>query len=64
MNNIGLLFLIAFLFFLFGQILWSIGILSEAPLFGSELAEDWTINIIFTLTQTLLTHILLESFAS
>ncbi len=49
MKNIGLLFLITFLFFLLGQILWSIGLLTEQPLFGSKLAEDWTINIIFTL---------------
>ena len=49
MKNIGLLFLISFLFFVFGQILWSIGLLAEDPLFGSKLAEDWTINIIFTL---------------
>ena len=49
MKKIGFLFTVSFLFFFLGQIIWSIGLTMEEPLFGSKLAEDWVINIIFTL---------------
>ena len=49
MKNIGLLFLIAFVFFFIGQVLWTIGIIMDSPLFGSKEAEDWIVNIVFTL---------------
>ncbi len=49
MKRIGLLFTITFGFFLLGQLLWTIGLLVENPLFGSKTAEDWSINILFTL---------------
>ena len=49
MKNIGLLFLIAFLFFFLGQVLWTIVLIIDDPLFGSKFAEEWVINIIFTL---------------
>ena len=48
MKDIGRLFLLAFMFFLLGQLLWSVSLLMEEPLFGSKGVEDWTINIIFT----------------
>ena len=48
MKKIGLLFLLAFLFFFLGQVLWSIALINEDPLFGSKHMEDWVINIIFT----------------
>ena len=48
MKNIGLLFLIAFIFFFLGQILWIIGLILEDPLFGNKYLEEWTINIFFT----------------
>ena len=49
MKKIGLLFTMTFSFFLLGQLLWTIGLLVEEPLFGSKYAEDWSINILFTL---------------
>ena len=49
MKKVSLLFIIAFSFFLIGQVLWTIGLFSENPLFGSKNIEDWIINIIFTL---------------
>ena len=49
MKKIGLLFTMTFGFFLLGQLLWTIGLLIEEPLFGSKSAEDWSINILFTL---------------
>ena len=49
MKKTGLLFTITFGFFLLGQLLWTIGLLIEEPLFGSKYAEDWSINILFTL---------------
>ena len=39
----------AFGFFLLGQLLWTIGLLIEDPIFGSKSAEDWSLNILFTL---------------
>lgn len=50
MRNIGLLFTIAFLFFFLGQLLWTIGLIVENPLFGSALIEDWLLNVLFTLS--------------
>ena len=49
MKKIGLLFTMAFGFFLLGQLLWTIGLLIEDPIFGSKSAEDWSLNILFTL---------------
>ena len=49
MQKTGLLFTITFGFFLLGQLLWTIGLLNEEPIFGSKYAEDWSINILFTL---------------
>ena len=49
MKKTGLLFTITFGFFLLGQLLWTIGLLNEEPLFGSKYVEDWSINILFNL---------------
>jgi len=49
MKRIGLLFIIAFIFFLLAQILWTIALILEEPLFGSFLMEDWSINISYSL---------------
>tara|TARA_B110001450_G_scaffold125893_1_gene118531 strand:+ start:430 stop:627 length:198 start_codon:yes stop_codon:yes gene_type:complete len=49
MKRIGLLFLIAFIFFLLAQILWTIALIIEDPLFGSKTAEDWSINLPYSL---------------
>ena len=49
MKRIGLLFLIAFIFFLLAQILWTIALVIEDPLFGSKTAEDWSINLPYSL---------------
>ena len=49
MKRIGLLFFIAFLFFLLAQILWTIALIIEDPLFGSKTAEDWSINLPYSL---------------
>ena len=49
MKKTGLLFTITFGFFLLGQLLWTICLLNEESLFGSKYAEDWSINILFTL---------------
>jgi len=49
MKKVGLLFTLTFFFFLLGQLLWTIGLIIENPLFGSKAAEDWSLNILFTL---------------
>ena len=49
MRKIGFLFFIAFIFFLLAQILWTIALIIEEPLFGSKTAEDWSINIPYSL---------------
>ena len=50
MKRIGLLFIIAFIFFLLAQILWTIALILEEPLFGSFLIENWSINISYSLS--------------
>ena len=49
MKRIGLLFFIAFIFFLLAQILWTLALIIEEPLFGSSLIEDWSMNISYSL---------------
>ena len=49
MKKIGFLYTITFIFFLIAQILWTIALIIEEPLFGSKNAEDWSINITYTL---------------
>jgi hypothetical protein len=49
MKKIGFLFTMTFIFFLLAQILWTIALIIEEPLFGSKTAEDWSINIPYSL---------------
>ena len=49
MNKVGLLFTLTFFFFFLGQLLWTVGLIIENPLFGSKVVEDWLLNILFTL---------------
>lgn len=53
MKKTGLLFTITFGFFLLGQLLWTIGLLIEDPLFKSKFADDWLINIYLPYVQYL-----------
>ena len=48
MKKVAILFLLAFILFFLGQLLWTIGLIIEKPLFGSKLSEDWVINLCFT----------------
>lgn len=48
MREIGLLFFVAFLLFFLGQILWTIILLFDYPLFGNKFIEDWMLNFLFT----------------
>ena len=49
MKTIGQFLFVAFVCFFLGQLFWTIGLIIESPLFGSKSAEDWLINILFTL---------------
>ena len=49
MKKVSLLFIISFLFFFLGQILWSIMLFNESPVFEEHIIDDWVINIIFFL---------------
>ena len=48
MRGIGLFFFVAFLLFFLGQILWTIILLFDYPLFGSKFIEDWMLNFLFS----------------
>tara|TARA_B100001758_G_C18285724_1_gene544177 strand:+ start:704 stop:907 length:204 start_codon:yes stop_codon:yes gene_type:complete len=48
MKKVAILFLFAFVLFFLGQLLWTIGLIIETPLFGSNLLEEWVINLCFT----------------
>ena len=48
MKKVSLLFLVSFSFFVLGQILWMIGMLSKSPLFGNHYLEEWFIYFPFT----------------
>ena len=49
MKKTGLLFLIAFLFYLIGHFFWSASIVSQEALFINENIEIWIINVPFGL---------------
>ena len=49
MKKISLLFTISFFFFVLGQILWSIRLFNQSPLFGDGYIDDWVVNIMFSL---------------
>ena len=49
MKKVGLYLIIAFTFYLIGQIIWLFMIILDVPLFGSNYLDDIIINQIFTL---------------
>ena len=49
MKKVSLLFTISFLFFVLGQILWSIRLFNQFPVFGDGYIDDWVLNIMFSL---------------
>ena len=49
MKKVGLYLIIAFTFYLIGQIIWLFMIILDAPLFGSNYLDDIIINQVFTL---------------
>ena len=49
MKNVGILFLISFLFYLIGHIFWFCTIICETTLFSDKQAEIWIISIPFFL---------------
>ena len=49
MKKVSLLFIISFLFFVLGQILWSIRLFNQSPVFGEYIIDDWVLNIMFCL---------------
>ena len=49
MKKVGLYLIIAFTFYLIGQIIWLFMIILDVPLFGSNYVDDMIINQIFTL---------------
>ncbi len=49
MKKVGLYLIIAFTFYLIGQIIWLFMIILDVPLFGSNYLDDIIINQVFTL---------------
>ena len=49
MKKVGLYLIIAFTFYLIGQVIWLFMIILDVPLFGSNYVDDMIINQIFTL---------------
>ncbi len=49
MKKVGLYLIIAFTFYLIGQIIWLFMIILDVPLFSSNYLDDMIINQIFTL---------------
>ena len=49
MKKVSLLFIFSFSFFVLGQILWSIRLLNQYPLFGDGYIDDWVVNNMFSL---------------
>ena len=49
MKKVGLYLIIAFIFYLIGQVIWLFMIILDIPLFGSNYLDDMIINQIFTL---------------
>ena len=48
MKKVSLLFVISFLFFVLGQLAWSISMLFESSLFWNSRLEEWFIGSLFT----------------
>ena len=53
MKKVTLLFVASFSFFVLGQILWSIRLFNQSPVFGIGHIDDWVVNIMFSLVQYL-----------
>ena len=49
MKKVGLYLIIAFTFYLIGQIIWLFMIILDVPLFGSDYVDNMILNQIFTL---------------
>ena len=49
MKKVTLLFVVSFSFFVLGQILWSIRLFNQSPVFGIGHIDDWVVNIMFSL---------------
>ena len=49
MKKVSFLFLICFMFFLLAEVLWSIRLFNQAPVFKDYLIDDWVLNIMFCL---------------
>ena len=49
MKKVTLLFVASFSFFVLGQILWSIRLFNQSPIFGIGHIDDWVVNIMFFL---------------
>ena len=49
MKKVGLYLIIAFIFYLIGQIIWLFMIILDVPLFGSNYIDNMILNQIFTL---------------
>lgn len=49
MKKVTLLFVASFSFFVLGQILWSIRLFNQSPVFGVGHIDDWVVNIMFSL---------------
>ena len=49
MKKVGLYLIIAFTFYLIGQIIWLFMIILDVPLFGSNYLDNIIINQVFTL---------------
>ena len=49
MKKVSLLFIISFFFFVKGQILWSIRLFNQHPVFSDGYTDDWVVNIMFSL---------------
>ena len=49
MKKVGLYLIIAFTFYLIGQVIWLFMIILNVPLFGSDYVDNMILNQIFTL---------------
>ena len=49
MKKVGLYLIIAFTFYLIGQVIWLFMIILDIPLFGSDYVDNMILNQIFTL---------------
>ena len=49
MKKVGLYLIIAFTFYLIGQIIWLFMIILDIPLFGSSYLDEIIINQVFTI---------------